>query len=171
MTSIFLAFFTLLFLTAVETSFFASLGAPLAYTPLLFTAAIYVIQHRGSTMGIWWLVGYGLYLDILQIGYMPGETIIYFVAGMLAFLLSRSIFSNRSLYGIIGCGLLTLLAVFAIHFGFHAITSFFLNTEINLTQNLVYLTAQTFSFIVLTFLVFQTNQTLRKSLALRRTNS
>lgn len=166
-----MAFLTMIFLTAVETSFFASLGAPLTFTPLLFTAAIYVIQHRGSTMGIWWLVGYGLYLDILQIGYMPGETIIYLAAGTLAFLLSRSIFSNRSLYGILGCGLLTLLAVFAIHFCFHTTTSFFLDTKINLTQNLSYLAAQAISFVILTFLVFQVNQSLRKSLALRRTNS
>ena len=163
------SFASLIILTAIETSFFASLSPPLVYTPVLFTAAIYAIQHRGSTVGIWWLAGYGLYLDILHIGYSPGETIIYFGAGALAYALSRRMFTNRSLYGIIGCGAITLTAVFLVHFGYHILSSLLHDSNFNLTDNLIYFASRIILFIILTFIIFQVNQSLKKSLALRST--
>ncbi len=102
------SFFVFLTLALVQTSFFASLPSPLSLTPLVFAGGVYALQHLGAKDGAWWLVGIGLFLDLFRIGTMPGETVAYALAALAAIWLSGHVFSNRSLYGMIGCAFLSL---------------------------------------------------------------
>lgn len=96
------SFLLLLFLIIVETSFVGALPAPWRFAPVVFASAVYTIQHLASKSGVWWLFGYGIFLDIWHLGVMRGESVILLVVGLAAFLLSRRVFTNRSLYGVIG---------------------------------------------------------------------
>lgn len=87
-----------------ETGFFASLPAPLRYTPLTFAVGIYLLQSRGWWPAVWLLAGFGFFLDVSGIAPFPLQTMTYAAAGGAAYAASRVLFSNRSLYGILGCG-------------------------------------------------------------------
>ncbi len=109
---------TLIIAIIIETSFVSSLTGPLCCIPLILALAVYLIQYRGSKLGIWWLAGYGLYLDYMQIGIWPVETLIWLTIGILSWLLSQRLFTNRSLYGILGCGLFAFFLSNILHLTF-----------------------------------------------------
>ena len=92
-----------LFLWTVEESFLSAWPIPGRYTPLLFASAVYLIQHVGSRTGVGWLIGYGFLLDFWQLGVIPGETILLLVVGVVTWILSRRLFTNRSFYGVVAC--------------------------------------------------------------------
>lgn len=100
-----------LFLFALQTSFINSLPGVLALTPLFFAINIYLIQHHSFGIATIWLLSFGLLLDILHIGDAPLETLSYGLAAFAALLTSRNVFSNRSLYGIMGCGLFSFVTL------------------------------------------------------------
>tara|TARA_Y100000031_G_C8191767_1_gene371726 strand:- start:725 stop:1171 length:447 start_codon:yes stop_codon:yes gene_type:complete len=102
----------------IETSFISSLPDPLCCVPLVLALAVYLIQYRGSKLGTWWLAGYGFYLDYMQIGIWPVETLIWLVIGILSWLLSQRLFTNRSLYGILSCGLFAFFLSNILHLTF-----------------------------------------------------
>ena len=104
---------TLLFLfllCIVEAGFFSALPHPWRFTPLVFASAVYVIQHMGSRAGVSWLVGYGLFLDLWKLGVVPGETVLLLFVGFGTWILSRRIFTNRSLYGVVACALISWIS-------------------------------------------------------------
>ncbi len=97
---------TLLFLmlAIVQTSFFSSLPGILAYAPLVIAAGIYLRQHVQEPSGAFWIVAFGLFLDMLAIPSFPLETFSYGAAAIAVSLTSQHVFSNRSWYGLIACG-------------------------------------------------------------------
>ncbi len=98
-----IALFFLLYI--LEASFLSAWPVPWRFLPLVFASAVYVIQHFGSRVGVGWLVGYGLFLDLWQLGVIPGETAILLFVGVGAWIVSRRVFTNRSLYGVAACAL------------------------------------------------------------------
>lgn len=93
-----------------ETGFLASAFPPLSFLPLTFGVGAFLIQSRGWRPGAWFLVGQGLFLDLTGLGAAPLETLAYAAAALVILGLSRRLFSNRSLYGILGIGAAAWLA-------------------------------------------------------------
>jgi len=149
-------------LATIETSFIASLPGVLALTPLVLMAAVYFIQHRGSMIGIWWLAGYGLFLDIMGIGYVAGETVIYLIVGVLSYLVSQRTFSNRSLYGVLGCGLFAIMSSAILHLGVQLIKTTYTDIEILWTEAAIFYLWQTILLLVVLFLLFGLSSRLEK---------
>lgn len=162
MMRIIIATLLLLALAAIETSFIASLPGILALIPLVLMAAVYFIQHRGSTIGIWWLAGYGLFLDVMGIGYVMGETVIYLIVGILAYLVSQRTFSNRSLYGVLGCGLFAIVISIALHLGVQLVKTIYSKSDILWIEAGTFYLWQTVLLIIALFLVFSLSSRLKK---------
>lgn len=101
-----LVFILFLLLTVFETSFLTSLPKPFLYLPLVLGISVYLIQHRNSKTGVWWLIGYGLFLDLTHLGFTEIETIVYLITGLVTYFVSQHLLSNRSLYGVIGSGII-----------------------------------------------------------------
>jgi rod shape-determining protein MreD len=104
-----------LFFFALQTSFINSLPGVLALTPFFLALSVYLMQHQSLTIGALWLSLFGFFLDILRVGDVPFETLAYTVAGVVAYVSSRRLFSNRSIYGILGCGILSFGALSLMH--------------------------------------------------------
>lgn len=102
-----------LFLVVLQSSFIPSLPWVFAAIPVMVASSTYLVQHLSLTDGAWWLIGFGLSLDILGIGLAPFETISYSLAGIVTIVGAKHLFSNRSLYGVFGSAF-TALAVIAI---------------------------------------------------------
>jgi len=104
---------TLLFLllAVIQTSFFSSLPGILAYTPLVIAAGIYLRQHVQELGGALWIVAFGLFLDVLAIPSFSFETLSYGTAAIVVSLSSQHVFSNRSWYGLLACGGLSVVAM------------------------------------------------------------
>lgn len=100
----------LFLLCIVEAGFFSALPHPWRFTPLVFASAVYVIQHIGSRAGVGWLIGYGLFLDLWKLGAVPWETILLLFMGFGTWVLSRRVFTNRSLYGVVACALISWIS-------------------------------------------------------------
>lgn len=109
MTRLILSFFLLILLIILETSFVSALPAPWRFAPVVFASAVYAIQHLASKSGVWWLFGYALFLDVWHLGVMRGESAILLAVGLAAYLLSRRVFTNRSLYGVIGSAFVSFI--------------------------------------------------------------
>lgn len=118
MIRFFISSLLFIFLMMVESSFVHGLPTPFLYIPLVFACGLYLFQHLNSPIGVWWIFGLGVWLDFWHLGLMPFETIIYAVAALLAVWLGRSLFTNRSLYGVVGNASLTLLFIHLIHASF-----------------------------------------------------
>lgn len=145
----------LILLAIIETSLIASLPRPLSFTPLVLAVAVYTIQYRGSQLGIWWLVGYGLYLDIMYTSLLPTETILYLLIGLATFFVSKRIFTNRSLYGIIGCGLFAYFTSLILHTVILFTRTVHVNSISIWTDTVVFYCWQAMLLVVLLFLIFQ----------------
>ncbi|MBU0531744.1 MAG: hypothetical protein ABIG32_03945 [Candidatus Uhrbacteria bacterium] len=152
----------LITLATIETSLIASLPGVLALIPLVLMAAVYFIQHRGSTIGIWWLAGYGLFLDVMGIGYGIGETVIYLIVGVLAYLVSQRTFSNRSLYGVLGCGLFAISTSAVLHLGFQFVKTTYTENDILWIEAGTFYVWQVAILMIALFLVFNLSSRLEK---------
>lgn len=117
MIRLFASFFLFLLLAAVEFSFFSGLPWPLSATPLIFACSLYLFQHLGSNIGLWWLLALGVYLDFWRLGLIFGETFVYAAAALFAVFLGRRFFTNRSLYGILGNAILSFWFLQSIRLG------------------------------------------------------
>jgi hypothetical protein len=100
----------------IEWAFIRFLPLPWSAAPLMFALAVSSIQHLSSSVGLWWLVGYGFFLDAWGLGEAPGETVGLTIVAVLAFILSQRIFTNRSLYGVTGCASVSWVAFGVWHF-------------------------------------------------------
>ncbi len=96
----------LLFLVAscFETGLVASIPGPLGLVPFTLAAGIYLTQSRSWWGGPWLIAGFGLFSDAAGLSPLPGQTFACAAAALAAWLSARELFSNRSLYGILGCG-------------------------------------------------------------------
>ena len=115
MSKYFITFVLLILLAVIETSLFQFLPSPFSHIPLVLICSVFMIQYRSSTIGVWWLFGYGLFLDLLGIGIVPGESVIWLITGYATWLVSQRLLTNRSLYGILGSGLFTFSISTAAH--------------------------------------------------------
>ena len=95
----------------VEKSFLGSLPSFFPIIPLVFGMSVYLLQHHGFHTGIWWVIFYGLFLDIFSIGVFPIETFSYSIGAVVIYFLARKIFTNRSLYGLMASGIVGLFSV------------------------------------------------------------
>ena len=100
-----------LLLAVVQTSFFSSLPGLLAYAPLVLACGVYLRQHVQERSGALWIVGFGIFLDLLAIPSFPFETISYAAAAAVASLTAGRVFSNRSWYGLLACGASSVVAL------------------------------------------------------------
>ena len=94
-----------------ETSFTASLPGIASVTPFVFAVIVYLVQHQGLFYAAWWLIPYGILLDLFHLGVLRVETIALSVAAIVVWFSAKRLFSNRSYYGVIACGLIGFLAV------------------------------------------------------------
>ena len=92
-----------LFLSIVETSFFASFHGIIRFTPFVFAVSVYLLQHHSIHSAASWMLIHGLFLDITHISQTPFIFIAYLVAAIVAVMSAEKIFSNRSFYGVMGC--------------------------------------------------------------------
>jgi len=104
--------FTFLILVVVQAAFIASLPPPFHVIPLLFAASIWLIQQEESLAGAAWLVGFGVWLDAWGIGGIPAATFVYGISAIAAVASARRLFTHRSLWGVLSCALIALLARF-----------------------------------------------------------
>lgn len=98
---------TLLFL--VERSLFGALPDPFPRTPLVLACGTYLVQHLDLRDGAAWIILSGLLSDVIGLT-APGAVLAGAVAAATCLTLSRSVFTNRSLYGIVACGACTMIA-------------------------------------------------------------
>lgn len=112
MTRYALSFFIFLVIVLFETSFLTSLPSPLSLTPLVFGLSVYLIQHQGLLDGLYWIGGYGLFLQLFHLSPTPFPLFLFPIAGVVSYLSARHLFSNRSLYGVMACGLVGFFSLF-----------------------------------------------------------
>ncbi len=99
-----------LVLVALEFSFIASLPGWIAMTPVIVAVSLSLSVHFGKRETLWFMVAQGFFLDVLHLGILPLETVSYAIAASAAYLCARFVFSGRSFYGLIACGIATSLA-------------------------------------------------------------
>ncbi len=87
-----------------QTSFIAALPGWLSLIPLVVALGVFGIQYFTSPAFILTLLAYGIWVDFLGIGRIDWETISWMVAGAATLLAARWLFSNRSWYGLMACG-------------------------------------------------------------------
>ncbi len=95
-------------LMVLQVSFVHALPYPFDRVPLVLVVTVYLYQYANQTTGWWWLMCYGMILDVLAISFAPFEIISYTLAGVTMMLLVSHVFTNRSFYGITATALITL---------------------------------------------------------------
>lgn len=101
----------LLVLLTIQVSFVQSLPFPLDRVPLVLVMVIYLYQYHARTHVWWWLIAYGLLLDVLVVSFAPLEWLSYGLTAMTMVYLASHVFTNRSFYGITATALLCLLVL------------------------------------------------------------
>ena len=89
----------------VEASFFRSLPGWFTVTPLILGICVYFVQHQGIQECAWWLPVHGIFLDYLSLGTTMLESLPYMVSALFLLFSARHLFSNRSFYGLLSCGI------------------------------------------------------------------
>ena len=91
-------------LAVLEVSFVSALSPTLRTVPFLFAVSVTLLQHHGVRAGAWYIAAFGLLLDAFGLSaafpMAPGAAL----AALAADRFSRNVFSNRSYYGLMGCG-------------------------------------------------------------------
>lgn len=100
----FLSFLLLIGTVTTELSFFASFPEPLRSFPLVMLFGVLIAHFVRPNVGCAWMIVGGIMLDMMG---SPGYSIFfaYGVAGLTGFLLQQRVFTNRSLYAMMGLGL------------------------------------------------------------------
>lgn len=92
----------------LESSLFASFPKPFMYFPVVVSSSVYLIQRYSISYAVVWIVLHGILLDLLGLSMVPASFIAYGFAAVVAIASSRSLFSNRSFYGVAGATIATL---------------------------------------------------------------
>lgn len=108
-------------LLLLETATFASFPGPLRFLPLTLAVGVYLVQLRGWWAGVWLIAIFGMLLDVLRLSPIPFQTLAYAAAATAVWMSAHALFSNRSLYGILGCG----IAAWAAHGSVQSVVLFF----------------------------------------------
>lgn len=98
-------------LLALQVSFVHALPYPFDRIPLVLVVTVYLYQYANQTASWWWLICYGMVLDVLTISFAPLEVFSYSIATATMVLLVSHVFTNRSFYGISATAILTLLVL------------------------------------------------------------
>ncbi|MFA6131563.1 MAG: hypothetical protein WC702_00645 [Patescibacteria group bacterium] len=155
MIRVFVSALVFLLLVALEFSFFNSLPLPFFSVPLIFACGLYFFQHLGSSVGLWWLLALGIYLDFYHLGLVFGETFIYGVTVLFVILLGRRLFTNRSFYGVVGNAVLSLWFLHLVQFTWFFIGTFNQDIPFPWWSTFIFVFWQTvFLFLLITILFF-----------------
>ena len=161
MIRFFFSFITVLILLIVEFSFLHALPTPWFFIPLTFTCALYIFQHIGSELGLWWLAALSIFLDFWQVGLVRGEFFVYAAAAIFAVFLGRNFFTNRSLYGVVRNALFTLWFLHALHFIWLWIKNLGSETFFSWSAFGIFVFWQTLWLMILTILLFFLSKRIR----------
>lgn len=101
----------LILLITLQVSFIHALPFPFDRIPLVLVVTIYLYQYSNQTSIWWWLIFYGLILDLLAISVAPVEVISYGLTAFTMTLLVAHVFTNRSFYGMAATALLSLFVL------------------------------------------------------------
>lgn len=101
----------LIFLFTLQVSFIYALPYPFDRVPLVLVVTVYLYQYANKTATGWWLLFYGMVLDVLAISLAPFETLSYALACVTMVLLVSHVFTNRSFYGITATALSMLVVL------------------------------------------------------------
>lgn len=121
----FLHFCFLTILLALQVSFVHALPYPFDRIPLVLVVTVYLYQYANQTASWWWLICYGIVLDVLTISFAPLEVFSYSIATATMVLLVSHVFTNRSFYGISATAILTLLVLTLSELTFIGLTQLF----------------------------------------------
>lgn len=108
--------FLFLLVFAVQFGLISSAIPFVTSLPIILVIGVYLIQHESAPIGMIWIIGEGILLDSWFLE--PFRISLFLAVLMAAFtmLYASRIFSNRSFYGVVGCGLLALLSIGVIEF-------------------------------------------------------
>ncbi|TAL51262.1 hypothetical protein EPN81_00320 [Patescibacteria group bacterium] len=98
----------LLLLFTIQVSFIHALPYPFDRIPFVLVVTIYLYQYQNQTSSWWWLVCYGIVLDVLSISHAPLEVFSYTLLTGTMMLLVAHVFTNRSFYGMAATSILCL---------------------------------------------------------------
>lgn len=98
--SLFLALFIVIL---VEDGFISSLPYPLSFLPLAFVCGVLLYHFTRPSLGCVWLATAGALLDFVALP-GPPHFLAYATAGLVGLFLDRRVFTNHSLYAMIGLG-------------------------------------------------------------------
>lgn len=86
----------------VDVTLVHALGEPLALIPLHFIVGVIVLHRGGASSGALWFGFSALLLPV--IGFDSGTVLGYVATGALGFVLTKRVFTNRSVYALVGLG-------------------------------------------------------------------
>ncbi|MFH1712059.1 MAG: hypothetical protein ABH846_02375, partial [Patescibacteria group bacterium] len=87
------------------------LGAPLFYLPLHFIFGIIVMHRVGTTAGFFWFLATGIFINISGFDFI--SFIAYLAVAVFGIILTKRMFTNRSVYALEGLGA-SLFLIFSI---------------------------------------------------------
>lgn len=86
----------------VDVTLIHALGDPIALLPLHFIVGVIVLHRGGPISGALWFGFSALLLPV--IGFDNGTLLGYVATGALGFILTKRVFTNRSVYALVGLG-------------------------------------------------------------------
>lgn len=102
MTRVFFTLAILCFFSLFEISFMSFLPSFLPLVPFVFTTTVFLFQEQREAVVLWWLPVHGFFLDYFHLGAVPLEVFWYLLSAMVAWWVTKQLFSHRSLYGMVG---------------------------------------------------------------------
>ncbi len=150
--SLWLLFVLSLFL--IETSFISSLPGIASVTPFVFASIVYLVQHQGLFSASWWLILYGVFIDVFHLGVLRFETIAVFVSAIVVWYAAKRLFSNRSYYGVIACGILGYFAIIVTEALILPLQHLFTKTDIDWGSFLSISVARLVTLVILITLIY-----------------
>lgn len=106
-----LTFIFFVLVVSCELSFVTSLPYPFSVFPCVIAVSSYLVQTKRFDMAILWVAFFGVLQDVIAIAFVPFATVSYVVAAGCMMFAARSLFTNRSVYGVAGTAIATLLAL------------------------------------------------------------
>lgn len=100
------AFFLSLF---VQVSFLSSLAPPLSYIPLHFLVGVIIFHRADFLYGLLWFTATAALMPFFHP--IAGTSIAFAVTGVAGVILTKKVFTTRSLYALLGLGI-SLFTVF-----------------------------------------------------------
>jgi hypothetical protein len=138
----------------LETSFVASLPEPLLYYPLVVTIAVYLVQRFGLMTAGWWIVLEGFFLDFYGLAPVPFSIVAYVAGAIIVVAAFRSLFSNRSFYGVVATTITTIMTISVLELLIFIVASFFQNPSSSLSGLFIYFVWRLVLAVTSLFLIY-----------------